>query len=396
MQLDVPWLREADTMAFVDAMTRNGFAVYFVGGCVRNALTGQDTVDIDVATDASPRDVLSLAADAGFRTVPLGIDYGTVCVLTGRRVFEVTTFRKDIETFGRHARVGLAKDVAEDAQRRDFTMNALYLAPDGRLLDPLGEGVRDAKARRVRFVGDADTRIREDALRILRFFRFNAQLGVRRDRMDKAGLTAVAKAVSSVSILSAERIGKEFLTTLAACHPYDSLDAMAETGLLETILPACNPVHLRALGKVETQRSGERDSCKGENLAMRRLAALGGDRVVQRLRLSRKQDRLRKRIREAAHSSKAPSRLGYELGLGDAIEALLVRAAVSGCPYRITEEEQIRLGSEASFPVAPQDLMPAIEGKALGHRLKSLEEAWIKSEFSLTRDELLSLPSAHV
>ncbi|MEO0704030.1 MAG: CCA tRNA nucleotidyltransferase, partial [Pseudomonadota bacterium] len=150
-----------------------GHMAYFVGGCVRNAVMGVAASDVDIATDATPDDVMRIADAAGLRAVPTGIDHGTVTLVIDGTPFEVTTFRRDVATDGRRAVVAFSGDMEEDARRRDFTMNALYADRHGWLHDPV-VGLADAQARRVRFIDDPVQRIREDYLRILRFFRFSA------------------------------------------------------------------------------------------------------------------------------------------------------------------------------------------------------------------------------
>ena len=197
-RLGDPWLVAPRTQAVCALLTEAGHAAYLVGGCVRNALLGAPVADIDLATDALPQAVLALAEAAGVKAVPTGIEHGTVTLVLEGQPFEVTTFRRDVETFGRHAVVAFSRDIAEDAARRDFTMNALYAKPDGALVDPLG-GLPDLRAGRVRFVGAAEARIAEDYLRILRFFRFHAWYGHPEDGLDPEGLAACAAAREQTS-----------------------------------------------------------------------------------------------------------------------------------------------------------------------------------------------------
>ena len=196
------WItRAAGVMAALD-----GFQALFVGGCVRNALMGLPISDVDIATDARPEQVVQCMQAAGFRTVPTGLAHGTVTVLTGADSYEVTTFRRDMSTDGRHATVAFSTDIAADAARRDFTMNAIYATAGGQVIDPLG-GLPDLLARRLRFVGDAGERVREDYLRILRFFRFHAIYGD--DGFDAQALAAIADNLAGLETLSRERVGGE-------------------------------------------------------------------------------------------------------------------------------------------------------------------------------------------
>ena len=199
-------------------LEQDGAQALFVGGCVRNTLLGAPVADIDIATDALPERVMDLSAKAGLKAVPTGIDHGTVTVVSEGVPHEITTFRRDVETDGRRAVVVFSKDVAEDAARRDFTMNALYATPDGEIVDPLN-GLPDLEARRVRFIGTASHRIQEDHLRSLRFFRFHAWYGDPAGGMDAEALAAIAENLEGLSVLSRERIGAEMLKLLSAQIP---------------------------------------------------------------------------------------------------------------------------------------------------------------------------------
>ncbi len=245
-----PWLDDPATRAVCRALTGSGHQALFVGGCVRNALLGRPVADIDIATDATPEEVMALAGAAGLHPVPTGIAHGTVTVVAEGRPFEVTTFRRDVETFGRRAVVAYTRDIAEDAARRDFTMNALYAGPDGTVVDPLG-GLPDLLARRVRFVGDPAARIAEDYLRILRFFRIHAWYGDPASGLDADGLAACAAAQAGLARLSRERVGAETAKLLAAADPAPAVAAMAAAGILARVLPGADATPLAALVHLE-------------------------------------------------------------------------------------------------------------------------------------------------
>ena len=279
-----PWMTAPETRAVVDALTAAGAEVRFVGGCVRDALIGRPVEDVDIATRDSPEAVMALLAAAGITAVPTGLAHGTVTAAVGGAHFEITTLRRDVETFGRHATVAFTNDWGEDAARRDLTINALSCAPDGRLFDPVG-GVADLKARRVRFVGDAETRIREDVLRLLRFFRFYAHYGV--PPPDPEALAAATKLAPLLPGLSGERVRVETLKLLLAPDPAAVVTLMRDIGVLQHVLPqAANIPRLAALVTVEGVAPAR--LVPGAD-AIRRLAALldgGADAVARRLRLS--------------------------------------------------------------------------------------------------------------
>jgi len=381
MQITEDWLRLAATQAVCKMLTHAGYQALFVGGCVRNALLGAPVGDIDIATDALPGQVMELASSAGLKPVPTGIDHGTITVVSGHIPHEVTTFREDIETFGRHANVAFGGDIIADARRRDFTMNALYARPDGTVLDPLG-GLDDLKARHVRFIEDPAKRIQEDYLRILRFFRFHAWYGDPDGGLDGDGLAACAMHLDGLAGLSRERVGGEMRKLLGAPDPAPSVAAMRTAGVLSSVLPGADD---RALGLLVHLES-ETDTAPE---AIRRLATLGGEDVANRLRLSKAETRRLAQLREAATGTMGASELGYRHGASDGLDILLLRAALFEQPLAPGVKDDLAQGAAARFPVKAVDLMPDFSGAALGARLAELEQRWIVSGFRLGRDDLV-------
>ncbi len=357
-------------------LTNAGHQAWFVGGCVRNALIGAAASDLDITTDATPDVVCALGQKADFRVVPTGIDHGTVTVIVDGTQFEITTFRRDIDTDGRHATVAFANTPDEDARRRDFTMNAIYAAPDGTLHDPLG-GIPDALAGHVRFIGGAAQRIREDYLRILRFFRFFAWYGDPALGIDADGLAACAANLDGIDGLSAERIGNEIRKLLAAPDPAPAIASMAASGALLRVLPGAAPDVLTILIHIEEMAKLEPDF-------MRRLAALGGD--PDRLRLSKAEAARWAILRETDQNA---GEVGYRHGANTAIDRLAVLSASLSQPMDKTQIAAAQLGAGQSLPVKAADFMPALQGPALGAALKAAEASWIASGFTLTRDDLL-------
>ena len=227
------WLKRPGTLAVLAALNGDGVETRAVGGAVRNALLGLPVTEIDLATTAEPDRVIALAERAGLKTVPTGIDHGTVTVIVEGKPFEVTTLRRDVETFGRHAKVAYTTSWEEDAKRRDFTLNALYADRDGNVFDPIG-GYGDLQAGRVRFIGEAEARIKEDYLRILRFFRFHAYYG--KGAMDEEGLQAAVRLRAGLEQLSAERVAGEMRRILVAPGAIGAVEALFDHGLLTTVL----------------------------------------------------------------------------------------------------------------------------------------------------------------
>ncbi|WP_255014134.1 CCA tRNA nucleotidyltransferase [Roseovarius sp. M141] len=378
--MDAPWLAAAPLQAVFAAFRDAGHRAWLVGGAVRNAVLGEPVGDLDLATDATPQQMTQLARAAGIKAVPTGADHGTMTLVADGVPHEVTTFRRDVETFGRRATVEFTREMAEDARRRDFTMNALYADADGVVIDPLG-GLPDALARRVRFVGDAGQRIVEDYLRILRFFRFHAQYGGDRG-IDADGLAAVADNLDGLDSLARERVGTEMRRLLAAPDPALAIAAMAQVGALARVLPGADMRALAPLVHLEDQTGTPPES-------MRRLAALGGEAPRERLRLSNADGARLDLLRGEVGAPTGPAALGYRHGLSSARDILLLRAAMLEGPLDVAALDAASIGAEAVFPIKARDLMPQHQGAALGARLKTLEERWIASGFALTRQELL-------
>ena len=248
---DAPWLTAAATRKVMAALEAEGGpdVARFVGGCVRNSLMGRAVDDVDIATRLEPQAVMAALKAAGLKAVPTGLDHGTVTAVAEAQPFEITTLRRDVTTDGRRATVAFTTDWAEDAGRRDFHINALYADDEGRVFDPTGHGLADIAARRVAFVGDAGRRIREDRLRILRFFRFHAWYGA--GDPDAAGLAACVEEAGGLGELSAERVSKELLKLLAAPNPVPTVEVMAHTGVLARLLPEAGTLEaLRAMAAV--------------------------------------------------------------------------------------------------------------------------------------------------
>lgn len=361
------WLTAPGTQAVLAMLEAGGHEALVVGGCVRNALLGEPVDDVDIATSAPPATVVMLALEAGLKPVPTGIEHGTVTVVAGGEGHEVTTFRRDAETFGRRARVEFGAALAEDAARRDFTMNALYARADGTLVDPLG-GLPDLLARQVRFVGNSEKRISEDALRILRFFRFLARYGSPDHPPDQEALAACASGVELLRHVSAERIGHEFRKLLAVPDPAPALGAMAASGVLDAVLPGADAEAVARLIVLERGTPGG---------WLRRLAALGGAAPDRALRLSKAEARDLERLATPG----APAELGYRLGADLAADAVLAGAARAGQPPPPGWEAEIALGAAATFPLRPADLMPELQGPALGRALAEAEAHWIAQGF---------------
>ncbi|MBR9890110.1 CCA tRNA nucleotidyltransferase [bacterium] len=357
-----------------------GHAAYAVGGCVRNALFGAPVADVDIATDARPDTVVALAVAAGLKPVPTGIDHGTVTVVAEGIGHEVTTFRADVETDGRRAVVRYSDDIAEDAARRDFTMNALYADARGEVRDPLN-GLPDLEARRVRFIRDAGERIREDYLRILRFFRFHAWYGDPDAGVDEEALAGIATNLDGLAALSAERVGHEITRLLSASDPAPSVAVMEQVGVLARVLPGATSRMLAPLVALE-------ESAALPPHPMRRLAVLGYF-DARSLRLSKARQRHLEAYQSLISASTGYAEIAYRHGEAMARDVAALRSASLGQPMPEDLEAQIATGAGATLPIRPRDLMPEFEGPALGDELRARERRWIESGFTLTKADLL-------
>lgn len=375
------WVRDKTTQRVCSVLSDAGYQVFFVGGCVRNALLSVPVRDIDLCTNAHPDKVINLFNSANIKVIATGIDHGTVTVISGHTPFEITTFRRDIKTDGRHAVIAFADTINKDARRRDFTMNALYAAPDGTIHDPLG-GIGDLNARRVRFIEDANKRINEDYLRILRFFRFHAWYGDTDAAIDADTLAAIAVNLDGLKTLSPERVGSEIKKLLSAQDPAPSVAAMRATGVLPTILAGATDRALAPLIHLETQNDVAPNP-------IRRLAALGTFDVARLMRLSKAEQKQYKTLRTEIETSTAPHALGYLYGFETACDIILLRASLFEIQTDTAAIKDAAFGSKAVFPIRAADLMPTYVGPALGKRLAKLKTDWIESRFTMTKSQLL-------
>ena len=378
---ETPWLNDPKVARVCTAIQAGGYDIFFVGGCVRNVVLGEVASDIDMSTNARPETVIKLAKDAGLKAIPTGIDHGTVTVISSGTPFEITTFRRDVETDGRRAVVAFSNDIIDDSRRRDFTMNALYARPDGSIVDPLG-GIQDVLDRRVRFIEDADQRIREDYLRTLRFFRFSAWYGAIDQGFDLDALHAISSNLDGLETLSAERVGMEMVKLLNATDPAVAVAVMRQTGVLNSVLQGADDTWLAPLIHVESLWDLSPDP-------IRRLAALGGTGVEIALRLSKVQARLLMQYRDGIGSMAGAGELGYRLGTDVAKGIIALRCAYSGLPPVNEMLDRVVAGSAAKFPIKASDLMDVFSGPALGKRLKELEAEWIASNFTKSKEQLL-------
>jgi poly(A) polymerase len=395
------WLADEATRSLVAALETGALTpeLRFVGGCVRNTLLGIPAGDIDIATVHPPARVMALAEKAGLKAVPTGVEHGTVTVIVQGKPFEVTTLRRDVKSHGRHADVQFTDDWEGDASRRDFTMNAIYADASGALYDPVG-GITDLAARRVKFIGDARARIREDYLRILRFFRFHAWYG--RGPLDETGLAACVAEKSGLGQLSAERVQKEFLRLLEAREPIDVLGAMSESGILASVLPeGRNFDALAALCVVEADYLFIAD-------AVRRLAVFiasdetGATALAARLRLSNTAANRLVRLRKSSREPLGPQipgaelrRLLYREGIEAVVDRMILSWAARGADVDVDPWEAlleiVKAYKRPKFPLNGHDVMAlGVSGARVGEILAAVEAWWIAQDFVPDRTQMLA------
>lgn len=387
------WMTLPATVAVIEALEAKGFAgcARFVGGCVRNTLLKTPIDDIDIATTLTPDQVTEALEQAGLKAVPTGVDHGTVTGISQGRPYEITTLRKDVSTDGRRAVVSFTKSWAEDAERRDFRLNALYADADGRLFDPTGEGIADCLAGRIVFVGDPMTRIREDYLRILRWFRFHAWYG--KGDPDQAALTACKALKGMLSGRAAERTQKELLKLLAAEDPRAALRLMAATSVLSSVLP-----QVKALTRFETLVAIQTEQLFENDAEIRLAALLPDDAVIardtaERLRLS---NALKDRLIEAAGkeprivswmSPREARRTVYKIGLRAFTDRIKLGWAASTRPSTTSQWRGLLALAETwtppAFPLTGDEILAAgvPKGPMVGEVMREVEEWWIDNDF---------------
>jgi poly(A) polymerase len=384
-----PWMTDLVTLSVLEALSAGGAQARFVGGSVRDALLGRRIGDIDIATPTPPERVIELLEKCDIKVVPTGLAHGTVTAIAGTppRHFEITTLRRDVETYGRRARVAFDADWAADAARRDFTINAIFLDPDGTVHDPVG-GLADLRAHRVRFVGDPATRIAEDVLRILRYYRFEARFGTGLgDPPARAACRALAHLLPN---LSAERVAQELVKLLETSYPISALRMMLEDGVLSVILPEARRLdRLRHMIAIEPEPD-----------PLRRLAALievdgpGAVALAERLHLSNAwRDRLHGLAPPWAidppADMAAQRRALYRLGAERYRDVALLLAA-EGAMSRDRFGELLALARDwtpPAFPLAGRDVtaLGIAAGPEVGRLLGAVHDWWEAGDFTADR-----------
>ncbi len=392
------WMTSNGALAVMAALPEG--TARFVGGCVRNAILNEPVGDIDIATQLAPKAVQAALKSAGIKSVPTGIEHGTITAVVDGQPFEITSLRKDVETDGRRAVIAFTDDWAEDAIRRDFTVNALYADADGNIYDPTGEGLDDIKSRRFRFVGNGDERVREDYLRILRYFRFLAWYAADQ-KIDAEALRACRENRAGLKSLSAERVWSEIKKILRAPEPARVVQIMLTNDILQIILPeASNAEGLSLMQALENQVGLAADPL------LRLMAMSGRDEfamagLAKRLKLAN--------LEKARILSWAGNQVAFAPDMGErsfkqgiyastpqtAYDRMVVRAAGQTDPIiAATWVKKAKWALDWSipeFPLKGRDLQKAgiNDGPEMGKVLRALKELWIRSGFEADKEKLL-------
>lgn len=369
-RLEASWMQREDIRALVAALGHGN--ARFVGGAVRDALLRIAVKDIDMATVLRPEVVMEKLELAGIKTVPTGIEHGTVTAVLAGGPVEITTLRHDVSTDGRRATVAFAQDWREDAARRDFTINALYADPDsGEIFDWFG-GLADLQTRTVRFIGDARQRIREDHLRILRYFRFQARFGSQ--PADQEAEDSCSELSATLKGLSRERVGSEMMNLLGLPDPAPTIARMEELGVMAVILPEAHVEGLQELVAAELRNGIAPDP-------LRRLAALLpadvtlAEQIAARFRLSGAQKkRLAAAARRSESASDAPRALAYRLGLDGALDRVLITGG---------DASPVMGWTIPQFPLKGGQIVAKGVGKGpeVARILQEVESRWIDEHF---------------
>lgn len=406
-RIEDEWLRDASLQKLLAVLSADGEQARIAGGAVRNTLLGQPVADIDIATTNLPPATSRKAMAAGFKTAPTGIEHGTITVIADGVAFEVTTLRADVETDGRRAKVAFGRDWTRDAERRDFTINALYAEADGTVVDLVG-GLADLESRTLRFIGDAEQRIREDYLRILRFFRFFAWYGA--GRPDASGLKAATRLKDGLEVLSTERVWSELKKLLAAPDPSRALLWMRQTGVLTKVLPESEKWGIDAIHGLV---AAEGDLGWPADALLRLEAIVPPDAprldaMAKRLKLSNGETQ---RLQDWAGTRAVPAETtelqlqkllysGKPGGISDRLKLALASArarAANDNSALVEAGGYARLLKSAAawnrprFPLKGADLatLGFSEGPTMGKALKDLETVWVDSGFQMSRGALL-------
>lgn len=403
-----PWMTSEQTVRLMDALESQGITARFVGGCVRDAYLGRPVFDIDIAVDVSPSRIIEALTSHEIHCIPTGIDHGTITAVISHKSFQITSLRKDVETYGRQAKVEFVDDWREDAHRRDFTINALYADRNGYILDPCGTGIEDLRKGIVRFIGNPLQRIEEDALRILRFFRFTAHYA--KGTLDPLGLKACISSLDKLTTLSAERVAIEFWRLFSAYNIVPILETMEKIGVLKTLFPFGEnfPIGISCLRHLHTLEQ----TFNKETSPFNRMAALfyggGGNFLPNHLKFSKQYRQVFELLLLLNQTQKdfpspfqikkwlylhGPSFTQDYLLLNGALQLLNVKMDLLTLTQKLQPIlDNSRDWRHAVFPLKGSDIIAlGIEpSPKITLYMDQIRDWWIENDFSPTKEECLS------
>jgi len=379
--LDCNWLNHPSIQYLSKIFEDSGYDILFVGGCVRNSILKEPVSDFDIATAAHPEEIIKICKKNNVKFIPTGIKHGTLTIILDEKTYQITTFRTDEKSFGRHAKVKFVDSLALDASRRDLTINALYCTVHGEIIDPLN-AFGDLKDGIIKFIGDPNKRILEDHLRILRFFRFYALYGDKNKYMDSNALKACKTHHEQINTLSKERITAEVKKLLSAPNPISAIGNMAKINVLNQILesysiePFSNYIKLEKKFKVKVNWIG-------------RLLSLQQNNQNNKLLLTKKERQLIKKLNIAIYCNTPIHEFSYYNGSEVGLIYYLLQHCFGILNIEKSHIDDILSINEHLFPITASDLNPKYQGKEIGEKLGQLEQKWIKSKFTLSKHEML-------
>jgi len=381
-KLENNWLNQASAQCLSKAFKNYGYQALFVGGCVRNSILKVPVTDIDMATDALPETIIKISKENNFKFILTGLTHGTITIIIDKIAYQITTFRNDITNDGRHAKVEFTTSLLLDASRRDLTINAIYCDSYGKIIDPLNV-LEDLNNRVIKFIGDPNKRIAEDYLRILRFFRFQAIYGNEMLEINVPALAACREHKSKLVKLSKERITSELRKLFLSNNPTRTIIKMTDTGILNQLFKNCSINSF--ISYIEAEKK-----YKIKINWIGRLLSLQGSNIEEVLTLTRQELKMIKYTKKAIGQNVPIFEFSYYNGIEYGIMYLLLQHGMKKTTVNKILINKVSSIVTRKFPVTAKDLMPKLKGKKLGDELKKLESQWIKSDFTLNKNQLLS------
>ena len=385
MKYKIDWLFKKDIQKIFEIFLSKTSEFYVVGGSVRNSILSMTITDVDFATDLIPEKIIEIAKENNIKYIPLSLRHGTILIILNNKKYHVSSFRKDVLCDGRHALVKFTKNILEDAFRRDFTINSLYLTKDGNLIDPLNI-IKDVQNRKIKFIGNPDLRIKEDYLRILRFFRFSEYYSKDNESFDEDSLNACKKNRKGLLKISKERIFEEFKKIILSQNIFRVLNEMHKIRVLEIIISDYDLSNLPILIK------NEKKFFRNSNFLLRFLF-LNFKNILfldNQFPLKRHEKKIIKLFLNFLQKKISNKEIGYRFGIKLGFIFFTVKNSMLGKEVRKEDYNQIFFGSKQIFPITSEDLLSFYKpSNEIGKKKKFLESVWINSDYKFTKTDLL-------